>query len=202
MTLLTQVCFMATLLHLDSSATGEASVSRMLSNAIVAHYLKQDPSLHLVTRDLDSAPLPHLTGATLGQPMNDVLDEFIAADILVIGVPRYNFGIPSTLKAWIDRIAVAGKTFRYTAEGPQGLAGNKRVILAVASGGQHAGTAHDFIEPYLRTLFGFLGVTDITFVQAEGVAMGEDTKQTALNNALARISQIPVSQTNEASMAA
>lgn len=178
---------MTTLLHLDSSALGDGSVSRQLTRAIVDQARMRTPVLRVIVRDLDSDPLPHLTAQTLGQDTSGVLDEFLAADVVVIGVPRYNFGIPSTLKAWIDRIAVAGKTFRYTEQGPMGLAGNKRVVLAIASGGQHAGTPHDFVEPYLRTLFGFLGVQDIEVIQAEGVALGPGAREQAIARAMDEI---------------
>lgn len=179
---------MTTVLHLDSSALGDGSVSRQLTRAVVDQARVRSPDLEVVVRDLDSSPLPHLTAQTLGQDPEGVLDEFLAADVVVIGVPRYNFGIPSTLKAWIDRIAVAGKTFRYTEHGPIGLAGHKRVVLAVASGGQHAGTSHDFVEPYLRTLFGFLGIHDIQVIHAEGVAMGPEARDQAISNAIDKIS--------------
>ncbi len=121
-----------------------------------------------------------------------VLDEFLAADVVVIGAPMYNFGVPSTLKAWIDRIAVAGKTFRYGANGAEGLAGGrKRVIIASSRGGFYsagtAGAAADFQEAYLRQVFGFLGVTDIEFVRAEGVNISPEHKAQALAAAHAAI---------------
>ena len=181
---------MTTLLHLDSSALGVHSVSRQLTAAIVNQARAKDPNVQVVKRDLGASPLPHLTTETLGQDPEGVLEEFLSADTIVIGVPRYNFGVPSTLKAWIDRIAVAGKTFRYTEQGPVGLAGGKRVVLAIASGGVHAGTTQDFVEPYLRALLGFLGITDITVVSAEGVAMGPVARTRAIDDALARISDV------------
>jgi FMN-dependent NADH-azoreductase len=120
-----------------------------------------------------------------------VLEEFLAADVVVIGAPMYNFGITSSLKTWIDRIAVAGKTFRYTANGPEGLAGGKRVIIASSRGGVYSHGAPaagmDFQEPYLRALLGFLGVTDIEFVRAEGLAMSDDHKAQAVGGAIASI---------------
>ena len=116
------------------------------------------------------------------------LDAFLAADIVVIGTPMYNFGIPSQLKAWIDRIAVAGKTFRYSEKGPEGLAGGKRIVIASARGGVYSAGApaepNDFQENYLRAVFGFLGVTDIEIVRAEGLAMGPDQRQAAMAAAL------------------
>lgn len=184
------------LLHLDASALGAYSVSRGLTAAIVAEFVQNHPGVDVSYRDLHAAPLGHW-GLPAGE--NDpaaaesaaVLEEFLAADVIVIGAPMYNFGITSSLKAWIDRIAVAGKTFQYTANGPEGLAGGKRVIVASSRGGVYSHGAPaagmDFQEPYLRTLFGFLGVTDIEFVRAEGVAMSDDHKAQAVGGAIASI---------------
>lgn len=184
------------LLHIDTSVLGENSVSRQLGAAAVDNLAAPDPRLEVRHRDLDRDPVPHLPSRTLSgedasaTALGDtVLQEFIDAHVVVIGVPFYNFGIPSTLKAWIDRIAVAGKTFRYTQDGPQGLAGGKRVILAIASGGPHAGTPRDFAEPCLRTVLGFLGIDDIQAVRAEGVAISPEHRTAALTEALASIPQ-------------
>ena len=184
------------LLHIDSSATGTHSVSRQLTAAIVDHWRDATAGVEVTYRDLDSTQIPHLSGHILsGQDAAaaaigaEVLDEFLAADTVVVGVPFYNFGVPSSLKAWIDRIAIAGKTFRYTEAGPEGLAKGKRVVLAISSGGQHAGTTRDFAEPYLRTVFGFLGVTEIEVVRAEGVAISPEARDAAIGKAL---SEIPV----------
>jgi FMN-dependent NADH-azoreductase len=115
------------------------------------------------------------------------MDEFLAAEVIVLGAPMYNFGIPSQLKAWIDHVAVAGKTFHYTAHGPEGLAGGKRVIVASSRGGFYgegtAGAAMDFQENYLRAVFGFLGINDVEFVRAEGVAVSAEHKEQALAGA-------------------
>ncbi len=158
------------LLHIDSSITGANSASRQLSAVLVAALKAAIPGLEVIRRDLDANPIPHLDSKRLPtvRPANapagavgiadeggsDVLDEFLGADILVIGAPMYNFGIPSQLKAWIDRIAIAGKTFSYTANGPIGLAGGKRVIVASSRGGLYAPgmpfEANDFQEKYLR----------------------------------------------------
>ena len=184
------------LLHIDASALGAYSVSRGLTAAITAEFVQNHPGVEVTYRDLHAAPLGHWA---LPAGENDpaaaegaaVLEEFLAADVIVIGSPMYNFGITSSLKAWIDRIAVAGKTFQYTANGPQGLAGGKRVIIASSRGGVYTPGAPaqgmDFQEPYLRTLFGFLGVTDIEFVRAEGVAMSDDHKAQAVGGAIASI---------------
>ncbi len=180
------------LLHIDSSALGDYSVSRQLTADIVAELKRQTPDAQVSYRDLAGQPLPHWT------PINDasdpvamlnqqMLEEFLAADIVVIGAPMYNFGVTSSLKAWIDRVLVAGKTFRYTANGPEGLAGGKRVIIASSRGGMYGkGTASatmDFQEPYLRTAFGFIGIGEIEFVRAEGVAFSDEHKVAAIQSA-------------------
>ena len=182
------------LLHIDSSALGTGSVTRELSAAIVARWQDKLPHLEVTYRDLDADPLPHLSARSLAQsdPAETAdaartLAQFLAADVLVIGAPMYNFSVPSTLKAWIDRVAVAGKTFRYTENGPQGLAGAKKIIIASGRGGLHAGAPSDFQEPYLRQVFGFLGVTDIEFVRAEGVAYSPQHRSEAIATALASI---------------
>jgi len=187
------------LLHLDASALGSHSVSRTLTAAIVAEFTKNTPATEVIYHDLVANPLPHWTpvadasdpAAVLGSQM---IEEFLAADVIVIGAPMYNFSIPSQLKAWIDRVAVAGKTFQYTANGPQGLAGGKRIIVASSRGGVYsAGSAAapmDFQETYLRAVFGFLGVTDIEFVRAEGVNLGEDNKVASLKTAHASIGEV------------
>lgn len=182
------------ILHLDSSALGERSATRVLTAAAVKRARLHAGKATVTYRDLDAAPLPHLSAAQLSgthvesaAEAERVLAEFLDADLVVIGAPMYNFGIPSTLKAWIDRVAVAGRTFRYTADGPQGLAGGKRVIVATAAGGMHAGQPTDFVEPYLRQVFGFLGIDDITVVRAEGVALSAGHRQQAIDTALAAI---------------
>jgi FMN-dependent NADH-azoreductase len=178
------------LLHLDAGITGDASVTRQISRALVENLNQAVPALEVAYRDLAADPLPHLDGAALGGLAdNDVLAQFISADVIVIGAPMYNFGIPTQLKAWIDRVAVAGKTFRYAANGPEGLAGGKTVIVASSRGGLYAGTPMadlDFQERYLRTVFGFLGIDDVTFVRAEGVAISPEHRTAALAGALAQ----------------
>ena len=182
------------LLHLDSSALDTSSVTRELTGAIVARWQDELPNLQVEYRDLDATPLPHLTGQSLAQsnPVEvasaaQVMEQFLAADVIVIGAPMYNFSIPSTLKAWIDRIAVAGKTFRYTDKGREGLAGSKKILIASGRGGIHTGAPSDFQEAYLLHLFGFLGVTDIEFVRAEGVAYSPQHRSAAIAGALASI---------------
>lgn len=186
------------LLHIDASALGGHSVSRGLTAAIVAELKREQPGLEVTYRDVAAQPLPHWTpvadaadpSALMGA---EVMDEFLAADVIVMGAPMYNFGIPSSLKAWIDRVAVAGKTFRYTENGPEGLAKGKRVIIASSRGGiysQGAAAAMDFQESYLRTVLGFLGISDIEFVRAEGVNMSPDHKANAVQSAHASIGDL------------
>jgi FMN-dependent NADH-azoreductase len=183
------------LLHLDSSALGGQSVTRELSAAVVARWADAVPGLQVAYRDLDSQPLPHLTGPVLGkadaaaaEESEQVLQQFLDADVIVIGAPMYNFGVPSTLKAWIDRVAVAGRTFRYTDSGPEGLATGKRVVVASGRGGVYGDASPaDFQEAYLRQVFGFLGVRDIEFVRAEGVAYSPQHRADALTAAHAAI---------------
>lgn len=183
------------LIQLDSSALGSQSVSRGLTAAIVEAFQRTHAVVEVSRHDLAAEPLPHWTpvadandpSVILGERL---LEEFLAADVVVIGAPMYNFGIPSQLKAWIDRIAVAGRTFRYTADGPEGLAGGKKVIIASSRGGIYSSAAAagmDHQEAYLRTVFGFLGITDIEVIRAEGVNIGPAQKEQALAAAHARI---------------
>lgn len=185
------------LLHIDSSILGDNSASRELSAALAARWRATVPGLQVTYRDLAATPMPHLGGASLAKAdpaevalAETVMDEFLASDVIVIGVPMYNFNIPSQLKAWIDRIAVAGKTFRYTETGPEGLAGGKQVIIAGAYGGFHpADGASNFIEGYLRFLFGFFGIDDVSFVTAEGLAVSPEQRSESLQAAHARIAE-------------
>lgn len=182
------------LLHIDSSALGANSVTRELSAAVATRWLDALPGLSIDYRDLDADPIPHLTGRSLAgtdpaetEASAHILQQFLDADVIVLGVPMYNFGIPSTLKAWIDRVAVAGKTFRYTADGPEGLAKGKRAIIVSGRGGLHSGQPSDFQETYLRHVLGFIGVTDVEFVRAEGVAYSPQHRADALAAAHASI---------------
>jgi FMN-dependent NADH-azoreductase len=197
------------LLHIDSSALGDASASRELSRAMADALRAAAPTARYRYRDLAAAPPAHVTGALLGalrgqaaagdalQPevtlTDELLREFLAADVVIVGAPMYNFSIPSTLKAWIDRIAQAGKTFRYTDQGPVGLAGGKRVIIVSSRGSVFTGTpiaALDHQESYLRTVFGFFGITDIEVLRAEGIGLGPDARVVALERAHAEVPQI------------
>lgn len=187
------------LLHIDSSALGANSATREITAALVARQLELNAGAEVVHRDLDARPLPHLGGAILGgadaaaaAESAAVLEEFLAADTVVIGAPMYNFAIPSTLKAWIDRIAVAGRTFRYTAAGSEGLVQGKTIIVATAAGGVHAGQPTDFVEPYLRQVFGFLGVTDLAFVRADGLALSAEQRRAAIDGAIRQADALPL----------
>ncbi|WEJ98192.1 MAG: FMN-dependent NADH-azoreductase [Candidatus Sphingomonas phytovorans] len=195
------------LLHVDSSILGQGSVSRHLSASIVAQQQALHPGIGIVRRDLATDPVDHLSGLHLAAAQGAVpeaealqrdlaagqaaLEEFLDADIVVVGAPMYNFGIPSQLKAWIDRLAVAGRTFRYGANGAEGLAGGKTVIVASSRGGFYGADTQaaflDHQETYLRGVFGFFGITDISFIRAEGVAMGEPQRQQAIDSAEAEI---------------
>jgi FMN-dependent NADH-azoreductase len=191
------------LLHIDSSVLGPHSVSRQVSAAIVDRLRQANPGLEITYRDLGATPLSHLSGSHLAAAqgatpeaalLSDLtagqtaLNEFLAADIVVLGAPMYNFTIPSQLKAWIDRIVVVGKTFKYDAQGPEGLAGNKRVIIAISRGGFYgAGTPAAFgehLETYLRWVFGFIGVKNPEFIFADGVQVGPEHREKALAGAL------------------
>jgi FMN-dependent NADH-azoreductase len=190
------------LLHVDSSILGQGSVSRDLSADVVTIFRLQHRELKVTRLDLAATPIGHLTSAHLaaaqGAPVDDAvksdfalgqlaLEEFLAANIVVVGAPMYNLGIPSQLKAWIDRISVAGKTFRYGEHGPVGLCGGKKVVIASSRGGVYSEgspvASFDHQETYLKAAFGLLGVTDITFVRAEGVAMGPEARSLALASA-------------------
>lgn len=184
------------LLHVDSSILGQNSASRALSAAIVAARKAADPTLEVTYRDLAATPLPHLSGGSLAkadpaeaEAAEQVLEEFLAADVVVVGAPMYNFAIPSTLKAWIDRLAVAGKTFRYNDQGmAEGLAGGKELVIASSRGGFHQTSGMDFQEPYLRQIFGFMGINEVRFVRAEGLAVSPEQREQSMKEALTSIS--------------
>ncbi|PIW54501.1 MAG: FMN-dependent NADH-azoreductase [Sphingomonadales bacterium CG12_big_fil_rev_8_21_14_0_65_65_10] len=181
-----------TILHIDSSISGEASVSRELSAAIVEALGNAD----VTYRDLAAEPLDHLTLPAFGEADSlDALAQFKAADTVVIGAPMYNFTIPTQLKAWIDRVLVAGETFRYREDGSvEGLMGGKRVIVAIARGGLYgedsAQWSVEHAERYLTSVLGFIGIDDPVFVIAEGLKVSEETKAEAVAAAHARIAEL------------
>ena len=181
------------LLHLDSSITGEASISRDLTAAVVAKLQAADPSIAVTHRDLARDPLAHVDLGSLPGDGSDaarasaaILDEFLAADLVVIGAPMYNFAIPSQLKSWLDRILVAGKTFSYGPDGVKGLAGGKRIIIAVSRGGFYGAdsplAALEHVETYLAGTFGFIGIAP-EFVTAEGVMAGPELRASGIEKA-------------------
>ncbi len=193
------------LLHIDSSVLGNNSVSRQLTAEIVAKWRASHPGTAVDYLDLAIDAPSHLSADSLGFRMapgavdltdiqrqenavsEALVQQFLAADVIVIGAPLYNFSIPSQLKAWIDRVAQVGRTFKYTEKGPQGLAGGKTVIVASTRGGVYStsegGRAMEHQESYLQTVFGFFGITDVRFVRAEGLAMGAEPKAQAIADA-------------------
>lgn len=184
------------LLHIDSSILGEGSVSRQLTASIVEQFRKADPSIEVITRDLVAEPVPHMTIATLpaaNPDLRDDLKQLQSADIVVIGAPMYNFSVPTQLKAWIDRIAIAGESFRYTEKGPEGLLGGRRVIVALSRGGMYgAGSPAESLEhteTYLRSVFGFIGITP-EFIAADGIGLGPDARAAAIEKALDNVSAL------------
>ena len=185
------------LLHLDSSIMGEGSASRAISAAIVERFRETNPGLDVAYRDLAADPIAHITldaYLTLGE--GEDVQQFLDADVVVIGAGFYNFSIPSQLKAWIDRIAVKGKTFTYGESGPVGLAAGKRVIIALARGNVYgAGSpyaAYEHAETLLRSIFSFVGA-DVEVIVAEGLGRGEDARLAAIEGALEQARRMPQS---------
>ncbi|MDM0023785.1 FMN-dependent NADH-azoreductase [Variovorax saccharolyticus] len=196
------------LLHVDSSVLGGNSVSRQLTAEIVADWRNAHPNTSVEYLDLAVDTPNHFSADALGikvgvqaEPTeaqrreNEVSErlvtQFLAADVIVVGAPLYNFTVPTQLKAWIDRLAQAGRTFKYTDKGPVGLAGGKTVIVASTRGGLYStsegGQAMEHQESYLKVIFGFFGITDVRFVRAEGIGMGDAAKAAALSAARAAI---------------
>lgn len=192
------------LLHIDASILGGHSVSRQLSAAAVERLRKATPDLQVVYRDVTANPLSHLDAeqfAALREATpqaiaanTDIaasataLDEFLAADVVVIGAPMYNFTVPTQLKAWIDRILVAGKTFSYSEKGVEGLAAGKRVIVIVSRGNFYGpgspGAAGEHLETYLRWVFGFIGITDVQIIVADGIMVSPAQREKSVTEAL------------------
>ncbi|HKJ94035.1 MAG TPA: NAD(P)H-dependent oxidoreductase [Gammaproteobacteria bacterium] len=195
---------MATLLQLNSSLFGDDGRSSRLADAFVERWRERNPGGRVMRRDLSESTVPHLTQERFAAALtvqeertaeqtreaaqaDALIDELLEADVLVIGIPVYNFNVPSTLKAWFDHVARAGTTFRYTPEGPQGLLAGKRAYVFATSGGKYSGTAADFYTPYVKHFLGFLGIDDVEFTYAEGLAMGEETSRAAIEAASRRI---------------
>jgi FMN-dependent NADH-azoreductase len=196
-----------TLLQINTSLFSDQGQSSVLAGQFVEKWLQANPDSRILVRDLAARPVPHLTAerfqAFQTAPENRTVeqaqqvaqsDELIleleSADIVVIGLPMYNFGIPSTLKAWIDHVARAGKTFRYTKSGPVGLLADRPVLLFAARGGRYKGTPGDTQSAYISNVLNFIGIRDIEFVYAEGLAMGGDSRSFALDAAARVIDRI------------
>lgn len=198
---------MSTLLQLNTSLFAESGQSSRLAQDFVRSWQAHHPQGQVVLRDLASQPLPHLDaerfGAFLAKPeaytpeqaaivaqSDALIAELKRADVIVLGLPLYNFGVPSTLKAWIDHIARAGVTFRYTDNGPEGLVGGRKLYVFAARGGRYLGTEADTQTGFIKSFFNFIGIDDIEFVYAEGLNMGEVPRQLALEQAAAQIDRL------------
>ncbi|MEE4895572.1 FMN-dependent NADH-azoreductase [Pseudomonas alliivorans] len=198
---------MSRLLVIESSARQQDSVSRQLTQQFLSQWQSAHPNDEVTVRDLAVTPVPHLDATLLGGWMkaadqrseteqaalersNTLTDELIAADVLVLGAPMYNFAIPSTLKAWFDHVLRAGVTFKYTETGPQGLLTGKRAFVLTARGGIYTGSSLDHQEPYVRQVLAFVGIHNVTFIHAEGLNMGGDFVEKGMNQALAKLAQV------------
>ncbi|MFF3704230.1 MULTISPECIES: FMN-dependent NADH-azoreductase [Pseudomonas] len=198
---------MSRVLIIESSARLQDSVSRQLTRDFISQWQAAKPADQISVRDLALNPVPHLDSHLLGGWMkpeaqrsaeevqalarsNELTDEVLAADVLVLAAPMYNFTIPSTLKAWLDHVLRAGVTFKYTPTGPQGLLTGKRAYVLTARGGIHAGAGSDHQEPYLRQVMAFIGIHEVTFIHAEGLNMGGDFHEKGLNQAKALLAAV------------
>jgi FMN-dependent NADH-azoreductase len=197
---------MANVLVIESSARQQGSVSRQLTAQFIANWSAANPVDQIKVRDLAVDQVPHLDANLLGGWMtpaaqqsdaeqaalalsNLLTDELLAADVLVLAAPMYNFAIPSTLKAWLDHVLRAGVTFKYTETGPQGLLSGKRAFVLTARGGIYAGGTQDHQEPYLRQALAFVGIHDVSFIHAEGLNLGGEFMEKGLNQAKAQLAQ-------------
>lgn len=198
---------MSRILVIESSARQQGSVSRELTQQFIANWQAAHPADQIQVRDLAVDPVPHLDATLLGGWMkpgeqqseaekaalvrsNLLTDEVLAADVLVLAAPMYNFAIPSTLKAWLDHVLRAGVTFKYTETGPQGLLTGKRAFVLTARGGIYAGSALDHQEPYLRQALAFIGIHDVQFIHAEGLNLGAEFSEKGLAQARAKVAEV------------
>ncbi|MCP1675264.1 FMN-dependent NADH-azoreductase [Natronocella acetinitrilica] len=198
---------MSTLLQINSSLFSDEGQSSRLSNDFVARWREQNPEGQVIVRDLAAEPIPHLTAERLQAGLtapeertaeqqalaaegDELIEELKQADVIALGLPMYNFSVPSTLKAWFDHVARAGTTFRYTEQGPVGLLENKTLYVFAARGGKYLGTSMDTQTDLVKHFFGLLGVTDVKFIHAEGLAMGDEIQQQALQAARDRIDSL------------
>lgn len=198
---------MSQILVIESSARQQDSVSRALTAQFIAQWQATHPADNIQVRDLARDPVPHLDSTLLGGWMtpgdqqseaekaalarsNQLTEELLAADVLVLAAPMYNFAIPSTLKAWLDHVLRAGLTFKYTETGPQGLLTGKRAFVLTARGGVYAGSPLDHQEPYLRQVLAFIGIHEVEFIHAEGLNMGGEFQEKGLARAKAQLAQV------------
>ncbi|MGN0926316.1 FMN-dependent NADH-azoreductase [Ectopseudomonas mendocina] len=198
---------MSRVLVIESSARQQGSVSRELTQQFIAKWQSAHPADQIQVRDLAAEPVPHLDATLLGGWMtpseqqseaekaalarsNQLTDELLAADVLVLAAPMYNFAIPSTLKAWLDHVLRAGVTFKYTETGPQGLLTGKRAFVLTARGGIYAGSGLDHQEPYLRQALAFIGIHDVQFIHAEGLNLGAEFSEKGLAQAKAKLAEV------------
>jgi FMN-dependent NADH-azoreductase len=198
---------MSHVLVIESSARQQGSVSRELTQQFIAKWQSAHPADQIQVRDLAAEPVPHLDATLLGGWMtpseqqseaekaalarsNQLTDELLAADVLVLAAPMYNFAIPSTLKAWLDHVLRAGVTFKYTETGPQGLLTGKRAFVLTARGGIYAGSGLDHQEPYLRQALAFIGIHDVQFIHAEGLNLGAEFSEKGLAQAKAKLAEV------------
>ena len=198
---------MSRVLVIESSARQQGSVSRELTRQFIGNWQAAHPADQIQIRDLAVEPVPHLDATLLGGWMtpseqqseaekaalarsNQLTDELLAADVLVLAAPMYNFAIPSTLKAWLDHVLRAGVTFKYTETGPQGLLTGKRAFVLTARGGIYAGSGLDHQEPYLRQALAFIGIHDVQFIHAEGLNLGAEFSEKGLAQAKARLAEV------------
>ncbi|MCY1283796.1 FMN-dependent NADH-azoreductase [compost metagenome] len=198
---------MSNVLVIESSARQQGSISRQLTDDFLVQWRKAHPNDRINVRDLAKAPVPHLDETLLGGWMkpadqqseaekaalvrsNLLTEELLAADVLVLAAPMYNFAIPSTLKAWLDHVLRAGVTFKYTETGPQGLLSGKRAYVLTARGGIYSGSALDHQEPYLRQALAFIGIHDVSFIHAEGLNLGAEFHEKGLAQAKSRLAEV------------
>ncbi len=198
---------MSRVLVIESSARQQGSVSRELTQQFIANWQAAHPADQIQVRDLAAEPVPHLDATLLGGWMtpaeqqseaeqaalarsNQLTDELLAADVLVLAAPMYNFAIPSTLKAWLDHVLRAGVTFKYSETGPQGLLSGKRAFVLTARGGIYAGSGLDHQEPYLRQALAFIGIHEVQFIHAEGLNLGGEFSAKGLAQAKAKLAAV------------
>ncbi|WXL27132.1 FMN-dependent NADH-azoreductase [Ectopseudomonas mendocina] len=198
---------MAHVLVIESSVRDQGSVSRQLTETFLASWRASHPNDSVKVRNLAADQVPHLDADLLGgwmkpadqlsaaenealQRSNLLTEELLAADVLVLAAPMYNFAIPSTLKAWLDHVLRAGVTFKYTESGPQGLLTGRRAYVLTARGGVYSGSPQDHQEPYLRQVLGFVGIYDVQFIHAEGLNLGDEFMKRGLAEANARLATV------------